>query len=245
MELRLRVGMLSQPDEITCGPTCLHAVYRFFGDAIALPQVIAQVPRLEDGGTLAVLLACHALQRGYQATIYTYNLQIFDPTWFLPGAPDLRGRLEGQLRGKRNKKLEVATHAYLEFLERGGVLRFEDLTAALIRRFVHAGIPILTGLSATYLYRSAREKGPLADYDDLLGEPSGHFVVICGYDREERSVAIADPLLPNPVSESNHYVVDIDRLICAILLGILTYDDNLLIVRPRQPATARSFGGAV
>ena len=32
--------------------------------------------------TLAVLLGCHALRRGYEATIYTFNLQVFDPTWF-------------------------------------------------------------------------------------------------------------------------------------------------------------------
>ncbi len=234
MELRLRLGMLPQPDEVTCGPTCLHAVYRYFGDEMPLQQVIREVPHLDEGGTLAVHLACHALRRGYGASIYTYNLQVFDPTWFLPGAPDIRHRLAAQFKSKQGKKLGVATQAYLEYLDRGGQLRFEDLTASLIRRYLNRGIPILTGLSATYLYRSAREKGPRMDYDDILGEPSGHFVVLCGYDREERSVLVADPLLPNPVSETNHYVVNIDRLVCSILLGILTYDDNLLIIKPRS-----------
>lgn len=234
MELRLRLDMLPQPDETTCGPTCLHAVYRYFGDEMSLRQVVDEVPKLEDGGTLAVHLGCHALRRGYAAVIYTYNLQVFDPTWFLPGAPDMRQRLEAQMKGKRSKKLGVATMAYLEFLDRGGQLRFEDLTSGLVRRYVNRGIPILTGLSATYLYRSAREKGSRMDYDDILGEPSGHFVVLCGYDREERSVLVADPLLPNPVAETNQYVVNIDRLVCSILLGILTYDDNLLIIKPRS-----------
>ena len=234
MELRLRLDMLPQPDETTCGPTCLHAVYRYFGDEQELRQVVEEVPRLEEGGTLAVHLGCHALKRGYSAAIYTYNLQVFDPTWFLPGAPDMAQRLQAQAKSKRSKKLGIATSAYLEFLELGGQLRFEDLTAGLVRRYLNRGIPILTGLSATYLYRSAREKGSRMDYDDIQGEPSGHFVVLCGYDREERSVLVADPLLPNPVAETNQYVVGIDRLVCSILLGILTYDDNLLIIKPRS-----------
>ncbi len=29
--LRLLLTMLPQPDETTCGPTCLHAIYRYWG----------------------------------------------------------------------------------------------------------------------------------------------------------------------------------------------------------------------
>lgn len=42
---------------------------------------------------------------------------------------------------------------------------------------------------------------------------------------------VADPLLANP-SRSNQYMVSIDRVMCAILLGIVTYDANLLIIEP-------------
>ena len=54
-----------QPDAATCGPTCLHALYRYYGDPIGLEDVIAQVPQWQEGGTLAVYLAIHALRRGY------------------------------------------------------------------------------------------------------------------------------------------------------------------------------------
>lgn len=235
MESRLTVDMLPQPDDFTCGPTCLHAVYRYYGDELPLEQVVAEVPRLSDGGTLDVLLACHALRRGYRARIYTYNLQIFDPTWFVPGVPDVAERLRAQRAAKPSPKLHVATDAYLEFLQLGGQLRFKDLDTALVCKYLNRGVPLLTGLSSTYLYRSAREFGPdLAD-DDIRGVPSGHFVVLCGYDRLEREVLVADPLLSNPVSGSNQYLVSVDRVICAILLGIVTYDANLLIIEPRHP----------
>jgi len=232
--LRLQFSILPQPDEITCGPTCLHALYRYYGDDLPLEQVITEVPMLEGGGTLAVLLACHALRRGYRARIYTYKLQLFDPTWLAPGAGGLADKLRRQMEFKHDPKLQAASRAYLEFLELGGELRFEDLTTALIRKYLNRSVPIVTGLSATYLYRSPREFGPSADYDDIRGEPSGHFVVLCGYDRQARSVQVADPLLPNPVAPVQLYEIGIDRVLCAILLGVLTYDANLLIVQPRQ-----------
>ncbi len=62
-----------------------EAVYRFFKDPIALDQVIREVHVLEGGGTLGVLLGCHALERGYRATLYTYNLRILRTTG--PGFP--------------------------------------------------------------------------------------------------------------------------------------------------------------
>jgi hypothetical protein len=234
LETRLKLEILPQPDDYTCGPTCLHSVYRYYGDEVSLEQVIAEVPHLEDGGTLDVLLACHALRRGYQAKIFTYNLQLFDPTWFseVDGPVDLRERLKEQARYKRSPKLAIATEAYLEFIDRGGQVRFDDLTTALIRKYLSRGVPVLTGLSSTFLYRSAREHGPRLEFDDIRGVPSGHFVVLCGYDAQHREVLVADPLLSNPITGSNQYLVSIDRVICAILLGILTYDANLLIIVP-------------
>lgn len=224
--------ILPQPTDTTCGPTCLQAVYRYYHDEVALGDVIAGVRSLNDGGTLAALLACHALRRGYHATIYTYNLQLFDPTWFERPMVDLRAKLAVQQEAKHDAKLKVATAAYLEFLELGGVVRYEDLRGDLLRRYLKRDVPILTGLSATHLHRAMREHGPNCDEDDVRGHPTGHFVVLCGYDRRERRVRIADPLTPNPLSASRMYTTTIDRLVNAILLGVLTYDANLLMIEP-------------
>jgi hypothetical protein len=232
MHVHLPFTILPQPDDTTCGPTCLHSIYHYYNDPIALQQVIDEVTMLEGGGTLAVLLASHALQRGYRATIYTYKLQLFDPSWLLPGGPDIRERLKAQMAAKDDPKLQVASRAYLKFLDLGGKLKFEDLTHSLMRHYLKQEIPVITGLSATYLYRTPREFGPKSDYDDVRGEPSGHFVVLCGYDKESRSIRVADPLLPNPVAATPIYEVSIERVLCAILLGVLTYDANLLVIQP-------------
>ncbi len=241
MKTHFQFDIKAQPDDTTCGPTCLQAVYAYFGDQIELDDVIREAGRLDDGGTLAVMLANHAIRRGYRARIYTWNLELFDPTWFGPDAPDLAERLTRQLEFKSSPKLRHATQLYLEYLEYGGVVRFTDMDAALFRRYLKRGIPILTGLSATYLYNCSREIFPneRAVADDLRGEPTGHFVVLCGYDPKDRQVLVADPLATNPHSPEMRYHVDVDRLICSIMLGILTYDANLLILEPNQPAESR------
>lgn len=239
MKTDLELSILPQPSDTTCGPTCLHAVYNFFGDQTRLDEIVREVTTLDSGGTLAVYLACHALRRGYSATIYTYNLHFFDPTWFALEPYDLYGKLLAQATLKRDDpRLHAAARGYIDFLALGGKLRFEDLSRNLIRNTLRKALPIITGLSSTYLYRSMREYGPNGVDDDLRGEPSGHFVVLSGYDREARSVHIADPYHKNPVStahSAHYYSVHIDRVISSILLGVLTHDANFLIIHPSRP----------
>jgi hypothetical protein len=226
---QLELEILPQPDDTSCGPTCLHAVYRYWRDEVPLKSLIDEIAPLPGGGTLAVSLACHALRRGYRAEIFTYNLQLFDPTWFEAGV-DLAERLRAQRKHKRGRRFALSTDAYLEYLALGGKVRFEELRPAVIRRFLNRNVPLLTGLSATYLYGCAREHDD--EYDDVRGEPVGHFVVLSGYDRKKREVTVADPSHDNPLFQTHRYSVGINRLIAAIALGVVTYDANLLVLTP-------------
>jgi len=232
---RLELEILPQPTDTTCGPTCLHAVYRYHGLHLPLPQLIQETHILEGGGTLAVFLACDALRRGFRAKIYTYNLRVFDPSWFEPESKfDLSERLMEQSRVKPDAKIQLASDAYREYLRLGGEIRFQDLTADLIRNHLKKGRPILTGLSATYLYHCPREIDEPLAYDDLRGHPQGHFVVLAGYDRETGLVQVADPLLDNPRFRTQFYEVRFERLLGAIMLGVLTFDANLLVIEPTE-----------
>lgn len=225
--------MQPQPNETTCGPTCLHAVYRYWGSADTLPQVVARTRSLRHGGTFAVFLACDALEQGYSATIYTFNMNVFDPSWFRERV-DVAERLRTQSELKRDRRLVYATEGYLEFLRLGGNLRFTDLSPPLVRGLLRRRLPIITGLSSTFLYRARREFGTLDIPDDVRGTPSGHFVVITGYDRPQRKLLVADPYGPDPAAEQRDYWIRMDRVFNAVLLGIVTHDANLLIVAPRR-----------
>lgn len=233
MDIRLKLDIQRQPDDTTCGPTCLNAIYRFHGDLLPLSQLVDEVEQLTNGGTLAVLMGIHALQHGYTATLYTYDLRLFDPTWFSNPSIDMRTALIRQARAKQDSKLHEATRAYLRYLELGGEIRYEDLTPGLLRHTLKRGIPVLTGLSATYLYGNARERGWDDEEDPIRGTSAGHFVVLSGYDATKNEVLVADPLRRHKRSRDRMYTVGVHRLIGAILLGVLSYDGNLLILEKK------------
>jgi hypothetical protein len=230
----LTLDLVPQPDDTSCGPTCLHGLYRYYGEHVSLSQLVADITSLETGGTLAVHLGIDALRRGYKARIYTYNLRIFDPTWFTLGRPEMLAKLRAREALTADAKRAHATSAYIEFLENGGEVRMHDLNASLLRKYLRRKVPILTGLSSTYLYQTCRETLDTCADDDVGGEPSGHFVVLTGYDSETREAHVVDPYHKDTPQSSLKYSVKLDRLVTAILLGLLTYDANLLIVRPRH-----------
>ena len=169
-----------------------------------------------------------------RSTLYTWDLMVFDPSWFTPDAPPMIDRLTQQAELKTDKRVRVVSHACREFLELGGSIRFRDLTAPFLRGILRRSVPMLAGLSSTYLYRMRREYGPNDKQDDLRGEPAGHFVVLSGYHRQDRLVRVSDPYRSNPVSSEVHYWVNINRLISSVLLGNLTFDANILLITQRN-----------
>jgi hypothetical protein len=229
----------AQPDDESCGPSSLHAIYRYYNFNITYDEIVNNIERSLSGGTLAPLLGKHALQMGFKVTLYTNNLNIFDPSWFNHDEAStklLREKLMEQLRYKRNRFLARATHALLDFLTLGGEINLHIINIELIEHYFARKIPILTGLSSTYLYGSQRERFDRygnSISDDIRGAPCGHFVVLYGHEKNEKLITVADPYAKNPLSQDHYYKVSSDRLINAIMLGVSTYDGNLLIIEPK------------
>lgn len=233
-KIKLKLPMKRQPDDVTCGPTCLQSIYAYFNDNIALESVIKEVPMLETGGTYASKLGVHALKRGYKAEIWTFNVNIFDPTWFELSNEELIDKLVQQKNYKKNRKLRTSSEGYIEFLENGGQLHFDDLNVELLFSALKDGRPVIAGLSSTFLYRSIREDPRSNANDDVKGRPAGHFVILTGIDMDARTVQITDPYFPNAISEIQTYTVTTSRLMGALLLGVVTYDANLLVITKKE-----------
>lgn len=220
-----------QPDDTSCGPTCLNSVYRYFGDRTDLPTLLREIPRNTDGGTLAVHLANHALGRGYKVRVVTWNIQVFDPSWFAGGPARIAEGLRRQAEVKPDPKLRDASVSYARFLSLGGEIEFRDLESSLLRTPLQRGLPIISGLSATFLYGAMRERPTDQEPDDVRGEPVGHFVVLTGYVTGTREVHVRDPH-PNPQGHMHNYIVGMNRVLGAVYLGALTHDANLMIIEP-------------
>jgi len=233
----LAVPGFHQPDDVTCGPTCLRKIYHFYGFPLAGEELLGEIDRNEDGGTLAVHLAISGLKRGFRARIYSYDLRIFDPSWSVLDRDALHEKIERRLPHMRSGKAARCARAFLEFLERGGEMAFDELTPGLLKRILNRDHPILVGLSATYLYKMPRERHDPETHllidDDVAGEPVGHFVVVSGYQQWGRQFSVRDPSAHIPPTTSDGRVlVEAQRLTNAILLGDLTYDAVLLELWP-------------
>jgi hypothetical protein len=228
----LRVERFTQPDDVTCGPTCLRKVYGYFGLDLPLEDVLGEIDRNEDGGTLGVFLGLAALRRGFQAALYSYNLRIFDPSWRSLGPDRLAEKIRLRIPHLVSAKARRAAFAYLEFVESGGTILFEELTPTLLKQVLNRNHPILAGLSATHLYGLPRERhDPITHElveDDVAGDPIGHFVVITGYEHWGRRFVVRDPSAHVPETVDGRLVVEAQKLINSILLGDLTYDAVLL-----------------
>jgi len=227
----LTVPRFAQPDDLTCGPTCLAQVYKYYGYEKALGAIIEETPRNPDGGTLAVYLGIRALRDGFRTQIYSYNLRVFDPTWRKLDVAALLTKLESRLQKVKSQRLCSSISGYRDYILLGGEVCFAELTRELLAGILAKGHPVLTGLNATYLYGTPREYRD--EYDDVRGEPVGHFVVISGYYPASGRFIVRDPSSHIPFSRTGKYSVAAQRLISAILLGDVTYDGVLLIVSRR------------
>lgn len=239
MDIELPVQIERQPDYTTCGPTALHAIYRFYGDPISLETVIKETPKLPGGGTLAVHLAVHALRRGYEVDTWVCNVRHMDPTWFQQPT-DILAKLKARWKAKNlldDARYGPAIEAATEYLELGGGLVWGDLAPEMIGQRLSYGTPLLTGTNGTYLYQCSRETE--VGLDDVAGEAFGHFIVICGYRSSDQSVAIADPLLDNPAHGTKYYRASVYRLLGAIFLGVGSDDGNLVLIRPKGHQSPR------
>jgi hypothetical protein len=244
VDIDLNVQIERQPDYTTCGPTALHAIYRYWGDPIDLPTVIEETPKLPTGGTLGVHLSVHALKRGYEVTSWLCNVRHMDPTWFKKPT-DLLAKLKARAEAKelhKDPRYGPAMQAVEQYLTLGGKVVWGDLSPELIAKHMADRTPLLTGTNGTYLYQSARETE--AGEDDVRGEAFGHFIVVCGYRSGVQTVAIADPLLDNPAHGTKYYRATVHRLIGAIFLGVGSDDGNLLLIRPAGGKPPKQRGAA-
>jgi hypothetical protein len=209
-------------------------VLQGYGDPRSFEEVDSLVRRNENGGTLGVFLGLAALALGYDATIYSYNLRVCDPTWAALPPAQLADKLAARSRAVSEKKLSEAVDAYSRFVRSGGSVRLDDLSVERLVSLIDRGHPIVCGLSATYLYQTPRVQPVTSAIDDVGGEPEGHFLVVCGYRQHGKHFIVSDPFRGLPMTVHGTYEVESQRLLNAILLGDVSYDGVLLVVSPRS-----------
>ena len=110
----LAVPRFAQPDDVTCGPTCLLSVLRYYGDQTPFARLLELTPTNPDGGTLAVFLGQVARALGYRARLYSYNYRVVDPSWRGLDSDDVRARLLRRAEVSPKPKVQAKGHAHAQ-----------------------------------------------------------------------------------------------------------------------------------
>ncbi len=240
----------AQPDDVSCGPTCLAQVLAWYGDLRSISELTARLRRNPDGGTMAVHLGQLALELGYRARIYPFGVRVFDPTWWELDPAALRARLVARQERQEDPTERVLLGFWTRFLESGGQVRFGEPSASMLVGVLRKDRPLICGLNATWLYRESREDPWTNQPDDIGGAQVGHFVTLVGYTGAGLHIHVNDPSDAAPFAaggdhgdlRNGRYPLPADRLLHAILLGDSTRDAMVLEIWPSSPVPKHRGG---
>jgi peptidase C39-like protein len=215
-----------QPDDTSCGISCLKMLLAFHGISLSFDEMREIIPPLPDIGLYDSHVGKAALDLGFSVTIYSYNYTIFHPLWNHLTRKDLIRHLSTKNKSSMTPLQEFATKSYIEFMEAGGEVLFYPLSKELLLAFFEKGLPVMVALDMCFLYDS------MVYYENTTEPRATHFVVLHGYNPENNTFRISDPWhsipLPNNMGQ---FSLDADRVINAIFLGQNRNDAAVVVIQ--------------
>ena len=226
-----------------CAPACLAMVFDSFKIRVGMDTILNKIPKdIPKWRDWLYVLGTIALENGLTARLVNMSTQTLDPSWQTLPMSTLKKKLSAELRfvkrvikNKRepyrfyflehHPKIEYAElQAAIAFLNAGGRIDIQPITASHIRSALHAGFLVIASLDAAILYRSSRG---IPKNDDIRGTTWGHVVVVAGYHGDR--FLIVDPA--DWYRKSQHFWVSSAHLI----EGIVRRDQNILMLKQKRP----------
>jgi len=216
MKIILNVPRFKQKKN-TCGPSSLQQILAYYGIEMDLKKIMRNVKIYKGGFAFMSDLATYVKKLGFDSKIICYDASIVDPTW-----SELSKRKIIQKLVKRFKFEKNGIKKLIKFLKVNGKLEIRIPTKELILSYLKKKVPPIICLSSTILRgKSRRYKGK---YDDIKGNPIGHFLVISGYDNGY--FIVTDP---SRISKGIYKVKE-DKL----LFSWFFWGGWLLIIKPKR-----------
>jgi hypothetical protein len=222
-----------------CGPYALTQIFNYYRYQITPEEVISQNARYFKNGSLDGYLGALAIEKGFQAILMPFNINIYDPSWKdLPSS--LLSRKLQKLKKTKDQYWQESINSHLFFLNHGGQIKFPELTPDLIYQYLKKKIPLLTSLCITALYQEPKTIAQIdprtrklkLKHDEFTGNLIGHFCVVHGVDLKKQEIYISDPwhLIPQHFSKTRNYKVSFSRFLTSLLYGTYTRDASLIAI---------------
>lgn len=222
-----------------CMQTTATQVMAFFDPTISVDEVIKDVPvYVENGekiGTSPGHMAAYFAQKGYQTTVYIFDVELFDRSWEGLGEEEVLTRLrQRQEHIPANAWLAAYHHILVDgwalYVKSGGRFSFPQLSTSLLYDLLVPS-PYLLMVNSTYLNQRAKQIYNQAtdkfDDDPIKGRSLTHAVACAGY--RDSQFLIVDPDPPEGVS--HHRWIAQDHLIASIMAAQTESDNFLITIR--------------
>jgi len=220
----LQIPIIQQTeDDKTCGPTCMAMIYRFYGKEISRKQILKDLKIEKDETTYTFQLARHFQNSDLKVKGIVSHPDITDFSWRDLSHKELIEKIKEWIPFNIKHRWARSALYYLYFLQEGGTIKITSLNNKIIEKALQNNSLILAPLDESWLWGKRKISGQ-AKFDDLKGKTTGHFVIICGMDKDK--FKIIDPYPTKKEGKEREYWVDKDQ----VLASILMWSAELLVI---------------
>ncbi|MBD3362355.1 hypothetical protein GF362_01395 [Candidatus Dojkabacteria bacterium] len=215
-------------DSSACGPSCLQAIYKYYGKDLKLKMILEDLHIDKDTSTYVSQLARHLNTNHLSTTLISSNPFVVSPDWKAKPKKVVIKELKEWILHHFNKgKVEniwIKEALYLLFyLQEGGNLKISNITTDLIDKYLEDQNLILCCLAENWIW-GKRKISKVVEYDNIKGHVNGHFVIV--YDKNKGDYQISDPYPTSIENKEGLYAINKEELLTATL----TWSHEILIV---------------
>jgi len=185
--MKLDVPYIKQEKNM-CGPSSLQQVLEYYGRKISLKDILANV-KMFPFGTPPPYLAIGAKKLGYKVRLISFDVNYVDPSWKNSPKNEIIEKLKKRLPTIKNRIINRRTKGLIMALESGVELDIKIPSEKILIKYMKRGIPPIITLSYNVLHDYKRKLND--KLDDVKGLPTGHYVVVSGYD--DNNFIVTDP----------------------------------------------------
>ena len=199
----------------SCGPICLANIYDYLKINVGLKKILTDLKIENKTTTYVPQLALHLKSQGLNTTLISSTPYIVSPSWFNKSNLIIVERLEKYITFNKKNKWEKTIKYLITYLKNDGNLRIIDLTTKIIDHYLDDGYLIVCCLEESWIWGERKVK-VIVKFDDVLGAPRGHFIVLYGKDKSDYFVS--DPYPTGLKNRDGLYKLNKDKLLVATLV---------------------------
>lgn len=231
------IARIPQQEEADCVQACAAQILSHFGTKKSVSEIKAEVPVFVDShgtklGTSIGHVAVYFLSLGFEVTLHTSDVVLFDTTWKQLSKQELVARLQDRAANLTHAiygrdAIQAITDGFVQFLQRGGMLVQAVVDEKYLVQLLTEG-PVYAVVNYQFLYDKPKYRfvGDTLEDDPVRGDPSTHAVLITGY--KNGLFCLLDPNAEFQVAEQ---WVAASKLIASYYLADVNLDPILITLR--------------